>query len=158
MERIYHQVQEAINDSLETKSSAGDVRENVLEMLDVLESGNKDRKDKTVTNIAHVIDNDDVILTLGESERIKRAFILASQEGRKFSVIVIGTRPKTTNEDMLRQLVSKGIPCTLAPLNALPLLMENTTKAIVSASQVLANGSIFADLGTVGFFEESDDG
>ena len=149
MERIYHQVQEAINDSLETKTSAGDVRENVLEMLEVLESGIKDRKDKTVNNIAHVIDNDDVILTLGESERIKRAFIRASQEGRKFSVIVIGTRPKTTNEDMLRQLVSKGIPCTLAPLNALPLLMENTTKAIVSASQVLANGSIFADLGTV---------
>jgi len=38
----------------------------------------------------------------------------------------------------------------VAPLNALPYVMEPATKAIVSASAMLANGSAVADIGTVG--------
>lgn len=150
MERVYNQVREAIKDAQEKKSSAMDVRTCILDALDTQESGMEDRKGKIVENLTRMIDEEDVIITFGESERITRAFIEAASNGRKFSVIVIGTRPKTTNENMLRKLVTNGVPCTLAPLNALPFLMETTTKAIVSASQVLANGSVIADIGTVG--------
>ena len=75
---------------------------------------------------------------------------------RQFRVVVVGGRPKQNNENMLRKLVQHHVPCTLAPLNALPFIMETTTKAIVSASAMLANGSAVADIGTVGVEEMID--
>ena len=79
-------------------------------------------------HLMEMIDQDDVVVTFGESSRISEALVnvAAKWKGRKapFRVIVIGSRPKTSNENMLRRLVRENVPCTLAPLNALPYVME----------------------------------
>ena len=79
-------------------------------------------------HLMDMIDQDDVIVTFGESSRITEALVsvAAMWKGRKapFRVIVIGSRPKKSNENMLRRLVKESVPCTLAPLNALPYVIE----------------------------------
>lgn len=114
-------------------------------------------------HLMDMIDQDDVIVTFGESSRITEALVsvAAMWKGRKapFRVIVIGSRPKKSNENMLRRLVKESVPCTLAPLNALPYVMEvllleffhgqSATKAFISATAMLINGSAIADIGTV---------
>lgn len=84
-------------------------------------------------NLVHQIDDDDVIITFGESKRITDAFVKAAELFNKyhdgenetpFRVIVIGGRPKQNNENMLRRLVEKNVSCSIAPINALPFVME----------------------------------
>ena len=108
-------------------------------------------------NLVKQIDEGDVIITFGESSRITEAFVKAAALFNKkshsenfvpFRVVVIGGRPKQNNENTLRKLVKEHVPCTLAPLNALPYVLETATKAFVSASSMLANGSAIADSGT----------
>ena len=108
-------------------------------------------------NLVEQIDEGDVIITFGESSRITEAFVKAaalfnkrnhSENAVPFRVVVIGGRPKQNNENTLRKLVKERVPCTLAPLNALPYVLETATKAFVSASSMLANGSAIADSGT----------
>ena len=108
-------------------------------------------------NLVQQIDEGDVIVTFGESSRITEAFVKAAAQFNRrersdasipFRVVVIGGRPKQNNENTLRKLVKEHVPCTLAPLNALPYVLETATKAFVSASSMLANGSAIADSGT----------
>ena len=59
---------------------------------------------------------------------MKAAELFAKERGEDeeapFRVIVIGGRPKQNNENMLRRLVEKKVSCSIAPLNALPFVME----------------------------------
>ena len=91
------------------------------------------RKETIVDNIVNQIDEDDVIITFGESKRITEAFVKAAELFNPsqdedyvapFRVIVIGGRPKKNNENMLRRLVEKKVGCSIAPINALPFVME----------------------------------
>ena len=74
-----------------------------------------------------------MIITFGESKRITEAFVKAAdlfnQHNEEdfvapFRVVVIGGRPKQNNENMLKRLVEKKVSCSIAPINALPFVME----------------------------------
>ena len=88
----------------------------------------KENKEGVISHLIDMIDQEDVVVTFGESSRITEALERAATKwsGKKapFRVVVSGSRPKQNNENMLRRLVSKQVPCTLAPLNALPYVME----------------------------------
>lgn len=95
------------------------------------EQGLQKRKETIVDNLVSQIDDDDVIITFGESKRITEALVKAADlftNGRgdvaPFRVIVIGGRPKQNNENMLRRLVERKVSCSIAPINALPYVME----------------------------------
>lgn len=95
------------------------------------EQGLQKRKETIVDNLVSQIDDDDVIITFGESKRITEALVKAADlfaNGRDtiapFRVIVIGGRPKQNNENMLRRLVERKVSCSIAPINALPYVME----------------------------------
>ncbi|KAK8805950.1 hypothetical protein WA171_007036, partial [Blastocystis sp. BT1] len=154
MERLYNEIKTTIsfvcdgrNCRLET---AQDIHNRVMNRLNDWGKFLESKKKSIVECLIHQIEQDDVILTFGESERITEALVGAALQKpfRQFRVVVVGGRPKQNNENMLRKLVQHHVPCTLAPLNALPFIMETTTKAIVSASAMLANGSAVADIGT----------
>lgn len=112
----------------------------------MMHQGLQKRKETIVDNIVSQIDEDDVIITFGESKRITEAFVKAAEQFNPsqdedfvapFRVIVIGGRPKKNNENMLRRLVEKKVSCSIAPINALPFVMEV--------------GCCWLDLGVVGY-------
>ena len=94
-------------------------------------------------NLVRQIDDDDVIITFGESKRITEAFVKAAELFNEhneedyvapFRVVVIGGRPKQNNENMLRRLVEKRVSCSIAPINALPFVMEVRTGRLIQSS------------------------
>lgn len=172
MKRVYEEIHEVINSidrSTEPQHAKEQIQRKVNDLQNVGETRRADlqglrrNKEGVVKHLMEMIDQDDVIVTFGESSRITEALVsvAAKWKGRKapFRVIVIGSRPKKSNENMLRRLVKENVPCTLAPLNALPYVMEvgvplgshaqSATKALISATAMLINGSAIADIGTV---------
>lgn len=156
MERLFAEIKTSISFVSDGRASGEETAQAVHDRVEsrlndwgkFLES----KKRSIVECLTRQIEADDVLVTFGESERVTEALVAAARRSPaiRFRVVVIAGRPKINNDAMLRKLVQNRVACTLAPLNALPYVMETATKAIVSASAMLANGSAVADIGTVG--------
>lgn len=155
MERLFAEIKTSISFVSDGRASGEETAQAVHDRVEsrlndwgkFLES----KKRSIVECLTRQIEVDDVVVTFGESERVTEALVAAARRSPaiRFRVVVIAGRPKINNDAMLRKLVQNRVACTLAPLNALPYVMETATKAIVSASAMLANGSAVADIGTV---------
>ncbi|KAK8791402.1 hypothetical protein WA588_001410, partial [Blastocystis sp. NMH] len=154
MERLFAEIKTSISFVSDGRASGEETAQAVHDRVEsrlndwgkFLES----KKRSIVECLTRQIEVDDVVVTFGESERVTEALVAAARRSPaiRFRVVVIAGRPKINNDAMLRKLVQNRVACTLAPLNALPYVMETATKAIVSASAMLANGSAVADIGT----------
>ncbi|KAK8803638.1 hypothetical protein WA158_001332 [Blastocystis sp. Blastoise] len=92
--------------------------------------------------ISQKIDNNDCILTYGMSDRILQALSQAKDQHHKsFRVIVVDSRPRDSSEEMVKELIKCNIQCSYISLNALPYIMNEVTKSIISASSMLNDGS-----------------
>jgi translation initiation factor eIF-2B subunit delta len=95
------------------------------------------------------ISNDDVILTFGCSSLIKRSLVEAWKDGEKrFSVIVVDSRPDYEGQEMLKSLTMEGISCTYVLINAISFIMPKVTKVLLGAHALLANGYVMSRVGT----------
>lgn len=92
--------------------------------------------------------NEDVILIYGCSSLVRNILIQAKKDGKKFSVIIVDSRPLLEGREMLRRLVSAGIKCTYVLINALSFVMDKATKVLLGAHALLANGSVMSRIGT----------
>ncbi|XP_037945578.1 translation initiation factor eIF-2B subunit delta-like isoform X3 [Teleopsis dalmanni] len=92
--------------------------------------------------------NGDVILTFGCSSLINFIFEEAQKRGVNFRVIVVDSRPFCEGQELLRRLAAKEIPCTYVLINALGFVMRETTKVLLGAHALLANGYVMARTGT----------
>lgn len=117
MERLYNEIKTTIsfvcdgrNCRLET---AQDIHNRVMNRLNDWGKFLESKKKSIVECLIHQIEQDDVILTFGESERITEALVGAALQKpfRQFRVVVVGGRPKQNNENMLRKLCPA--PCSL---------------------------------------------
>jgi translation initiation factor eIF-2B subunit delta len=90
-----------------------------------------------------------VILTFGCSSLIKRALIESWECGeKKFSVIVVDSRPDFEGQEMLESLAKAGICCTYVFINAISFIMPKVTKVLLGAHSLLANGYVMSRVGT----------
>lgn len=55
---------------------------------------------------------------------------MAWQEGKKFRVVVMDSRPQLEGRALLRRLLSHGIACTYVLLNAASYIMSEVTKVL----------------------------
>lgn len=93
----------------------------------------------------------DVIVTHGASYHVREILFRAKRLGRKFHVTVVDSRPNLEGRDTLRRLLRAGIPCTYARLSsglAYVLSKGGTTKVLMGAAAVLANGTVVSRVGT----------
>jgi translation initiation factor eIF-2B subunit delta len=97
---------------------------------------------------------------------VEQVLLHANQEGRVFSVIVVDSRPMLEGEDsplihdftvskrillgkqLLKNLVTAGISCTYVLLPALGSVIDTSTKVLLGAASVHANGAILSRAGT----------
>jgi translation initiation factor eIF-2B subunit delta len=95
------------------------------------------------------ISDEDVILTFGCSSLIKRTLIESWKSGeKKFSVVVVDSRPDHEGQMMLEALAKEGITCTYVLINAISFVMPKVTKVLLGAHALLANGYVMSRVGT----------
>lgn len=94
-----------------------------------------------------IIDGD-VILTYSTSEVVEKILTSAHKSGKKFSVILIDSRPKEKGREMLKSLSEIGIQCTFASINSVSYMMKQVTKVFLGANSMLSNGNVVSRVGS----------
>ncbi|KAK7061503.1 hypothetical protein R3P38DRAFT_2829887 [Favolaschia claudopus] len=111
------------------------------------------------------IKDGDVILTYARSSIVEKVLLSAYKQGKRFSVIVVDSRPLLEGKALLQALTSTPpvswtlssasllpppppIPCTYALLPALPSLITEATTVILGAHSLHSNGAVFSRAGT----------
>ncbi|KAK7060261.1 hypothetical protein VNI00_001026 [Paramarasmius palmivorus] len=96
------------------------------------------------------IQDGDVILTYARSSIVEKILLRAHLLQKRFSVIVIDSRPLLEGKALLRTLTSTNppIPCTYALLPALPSLINDVSTVLVGAHSLHTNGSVYSRAGT----------
>ncbi|KAL4075754.1 eukaryotic translation initiation factor 2B delta subunit [Scleroderma citrinum] len=94
------------------------------------------------------IKNDDVILTYARSSVVEKVLLGAWEDGKRFSVIVVDSRPMLEGKVLLKALSGASIPCTYLLLPSLPSVLPHTTTLFVGAHSIHANGAVFSRAGT----------
>ncbi|KAK0190755.1 eukaryotic translation initiation factor 2B delta subunit [Armillaria mellea] len=96
------------------------------------------------------IKDGDVILTHARSSLVQKILLHAHAEGKRFSVIVVDSRPLLEGKKLLHALTSTEppIPCTYAFLSALPSVVSEATTVLVGAHSLHSNGAVYSRAGT----------
>ncbi|KAJ7507468.1 hypothetical protein B0H11DRAFT_1967231 [Mycena galericulata] len=111
------------------------------------------------------IKDGDVILTYARSSVVEKVLLSAYKQGKRFSVIVVDSRPLLEGKALLQALTSAPpvswtlsndsllpppppIPCTYALLPALPSLITEANTVILGAHSLHSNGAVFSRAGT----------
>eukprot|EP01114_Cavostelium_apophysatum_P019771 TRINITY_DN6455_c0_g1_i3.p1 TRINITY_DN6455_c0_g1~~TRINITY_DN6455_c0_g1_i3.p1 ORF type:complete len:343 (-),score=99.23 TRINITY_DN6455_c0_g1_i3:16-1044(-) len=94
------------------------------------------------------INDGDVIMTFARSHVVEQLFKKAFDDGKKFRVIVVDSRPRTEGKELLRRLVKYGIKCTYVLINAVSYMMKEVSKVFVGAFTMMANGNLISRVGT----------
>lgn len=82
------------------------------------------------------------------SSLIKKIFLDAHKEGKKFEVIIVDSRPLHEGKEKLRRLINVGIKCTFVCINSYHFAMKRASKIIIGAHALLANGCVMSRAGT----------
>ncbi|KAJ7117312.1 eukaryotic translation initiation factor 2B delta subunit [Mycena crocata] len=111
------------------------------------------------------IKDGDIILTYARSSVVEKVLLSAYKQGKRFSVIVVDSRPLLEGKALLQALTSAPpvswtlsndsllpppppVPCTYALLPALPSLITEATTVILGAHSLHSNGAVFSRAGT----------
>ncbi|MEW5319872.1 MAG: hypothetical protein WDW38_010991 [Sanguina aurantia] len=90
----------------------------------------------------------DVIMTFAYSHVVYQALLeAATKGGKRFSVVVVDSRPELEGRHMLERLLAAGIPCTYVYVNALSYIMREVSKVFMGAATVLPNGTVISRAG-----------
>jgi len=94
------------------------------------------------------INDGDVILTHGSSQLMAKVIRKACQDGKRFRVVVVDSRPTPNGGHVLRECSRIGIKCTFVLINAVSCVMREVSKVFLTAHALLANGYIMSRVGT----------
>ncbi|KAJ4472199.1 eukaryotic translation initiation factor 2B delta subunit [Lentinula aciculospora] len=96
------------------------------------------------------IKDEDVVLTYARSSLVEKIILRAHSLNKRFSVIVVDSRPLLEGKALLHSLTSTvpPIPCTYALLPALPSLITDADIVLLGAHSLHANGSVYSRAGT----------
>ena len=97
---------------------------------------------------AEKINDGDVIMTFGKSSLVQRALVRAHQEGKKFRVIIVDSRPLHEGKHLAEALVGLGIHVRYCLINGFYHSMPEVTKVFLGAHAMMSNGRLFSRMGT----------
>ncbi|XP_055528792.1 translation initiation factor eIF-2B subunit delta [Wyeomyia smithii] len=134
---------------LNAKDSDSDQKEYLLDAIQTYIRDQIEKAEEAISiSVQEKIYDGDVILTYGCSSLIKHILEEANRRQKSFRVVIVDSRPRNREHEMLRQLVSQGIDCTCVLINAISYVMPEVTKVLLSAHALLANGCVMSRVGT----------
>ncbi|XP_062541198.1 translation initiation factor eIF-2B subunit delta-like [Armigeres subalbatus] len=134
---------------LNPKDSDSDQKVFLQEAIDTYVRDQIEKAEEAISiSVQEKIYDGDVILTYGCSSLIKHILEEANHRNKNFRVVIVDSRPRNQEHEMLRQLVAQGIDCTCVLINAISYVMPEVTKVLLSAHALLANGCVMSRVGT----------
>jgi len=97
---------------------------------------------------ADKIKNGDVIMTYAKSSIVQRALVTAHEEGKKFRVIIVDSRPLHEGKHLAAALVKIGMDVKYCLINGLNHNIQDVTKVLLGAHAMMSNGRLFSRIGT----------
>lgn len=94
------------------------------------------------------IKDGDVILTYAKSSVIQKTLVTAHEEGKKFRVIVVDSRPLHEGKHLAAALMNIGIEVKYCLINGLSHNIQDATKVLLGAHAMMSNGRLFSRIGT----------
>lgn len=94
------------------------------------------------------IGDGDVLLLYGKSSVVEKAVVAAWRAGRRFSVVVVDSRPLFEGRNLAGGLATLGIPVRYRLLSGLAEVVSECSKCFLGASAMLGNGRLSARAGT----------
>lgn len=126
-----------------------EAKEGLCEAIDVFIRERVTFADKVIADSAAATINDgDVIMTYAKSSIVQRALVQAHAQGKKFSVIVVDSRPLHEGKNLAASLVRIGIPVKYCLINGISHNIQDVTKVFLGAHAMMANGRLFSRVGT----------
>ena len=93
-------------------------------------------------------DQGDIILTYGKSSTVQKALHEAHLRGKKFSVIVVDSRPLFEGRNLARALARLGINVQYTLTHAINHVIHRATKVLLGAHAMMSNGRLYSRVGT----------
>jgi translation initiation factor eIF-2B subunit delta len=103
------------------------------------------------------IKDGDVILTYAKSSIVQQTLVQAHNDGRKFKVIVVDSRPLFEGKALARGLVDIGLDVKYCLMNGLSHCIRDATKVLLGAHAMMSNGRLFSRIGTAQVAMEAKD-
>lgn len=97
---------------------------------------------------ADKIKDGDVIMTYAKSSIVQRALVRAHEEGKKFRVIIVDSRPLHEGKHLAAALVKIGMDVKYCLINGLSHNIQDATKVLLGAHAMMSNGRLFSRIGT----------
>jgi translation initiation factor eIF-2B subunit delta len=97
---------------------------------------------------ADKIKDGDVIMTYAKSSIVQRALVRAHEEGKKFRVIIVDSRPLHEGKHLAAALVRIGMDVKYCLINGLSHNIQDVTKVLLGAHAMMSNGRLFSRIGT----------
>jgi translation initiation factor eIF-2B subunit delta len=105
--------------------------------------------DTVIVNAACAkIQDGDVILTFANSSVIKKTLLAAHAQGKKFSTIVVDSKPLYEGKYLVHDLANAGIETHYVLLSAIAHVMPRATKVLLGAHAMMGDGRLFSRIGT----------
>ena len=94
------------------------------------------------------IQDGDVVMTYGRSSIVGKTLIEAHKQKKRFSVIVVDSRPLFEGKYLAETLVNLGIEVEYSLITGLSHVAPTATKTILGAHATMANGRLYSRVGT----------
>lgn len=89
-----------------------------------------------------------MIVTFAGSSIVKETFISAHNQGKRFIVSIIDSRPLFEGKSLARALVNAGLEVQYSLVHATTHAMKNATKVFLGAHAMTSNGGLYSRVGT----------
>lgn len=106
---------------------------------------------------AERIRDGDVILTYAKSSIVQKALVKAHEDGKKFRVIIVDSRPLHEGKHLAASLVQLGMDVKYCLTNGLAHNIQDATKVMLGAHAMMSNGRLFSRIGTAVVAMEAND-
>ncbi|KAF2425754.1 IF-2B-domain-containing protein [Tothia fuscella] len=94
------------------------------------------------------IEEDDVVVVYAKSSLVLKTLLLAKEQGKKFRVIVLDSKPLFEGKRMAMDLANADIPVQYSLIPAASHAVAEATKVFLGAHAMMANGSLYSRVGT----------
>ena len=126
-----------------------DAKKGLCDAIDVFLRERVTYADQVIAqSAADKIKNGDVILTFAKSSIVQKALVRAHEEGKKFRVIVVDSRPLHEGKHLAAALVAMGMDVKYCLINGLSHNIQDATKVLLGAHAMMSNGRLFSRIGT----------
>ncbi|KAI9051342.1 hypothetical protein LZ554_004389 [Drepanopeziza brunnea f. sp. 'monogermtubi'] len=97
---------------------------------------------------ADKIKDGDVIMTYAKSSIVQKSLVQAHNDGKKFRVIVVDSRPLHEGKRLAAALVGLGMDVKYCLINGVSHNIQDVTKVMLGAHAMMSNGRLFSRVGT----------